>query len=78
MKTTVIKRFITKSRKLRTVVFTAVILVLAIVSAMSVTASASVDMRVENYNICEQHLRKLDEEIKVYSALDKKPDKDAT
>ena len=78
MKTTVIKRFITKSRKLRTIVFTAVILVLAIVSAMSVTASASVDMRVENYNICEQHLRKLDEEIKVYSALDKKPDKDAT
>ena len=71
MKTNVFKGIIKQSKKSAFILLSALLLTLALFTALSLPIGANVDVRVENYNNCEKYLQKLNEEDNTYSALDK-------
>ncbi len=75
MKNNAIKGIITQTRNFAITLLSVVFLSFAFVAASLLPTSASIDIRVENYNNCEKYLKKLNEEINTYSTLDKSSEK---
>lgn len=75
MKTNLFKSIFEKSSSLPKKTATLLTLITVTLLTLAFSASASVEMRVENYNNCEKYLQKLGEEANLYIGLDNEPTK---